>query len=132
VNRTGTYTLTAASGTLTTAVSTSFTISVGPATKLAFTTQPSGAVVNTAFTTQPVVTVQDAGGNTVTTSTAAVTLAITEQQGNPTLTCTENPKSAVTGLSAFSGCKISRTGNRSLTATSSGLTAAVSDQFAVN
>jgi hypothetical protein len=132
VNKAGTYTLTATSGTLTSAVSTSFTISVGPAAKLAFTTQPSGAIVNTAFTTQPVVTVQDAGGNTVTTSTAPITLAITEQQGNPTLTCTENPKNAVFGVTAFSGCKISRTGNRTLTATSNGLTAAVSETFPVN
>ncbi|WP_457965943.1 hypothetical protein M1E17_05320 [Arthrobacter sp. D1-29] len=131
VNKAGTYTLTATSGTLTTAVSSSFTVSVGPATRLVFTTQPAGASVNTAFTTQPVVTVQDAGGNTVTSSTAAVTLAITEKQGNPTLTCTANPQNAVAGLSTFSGCRISRTGTRTLTATSNGLTAAISDPFMV-
>ncbi|UZX02127.1 hypothetical protein F8G81_05460 [Arthrobacter sp. CDRTa11] len=131
MNKAGTYTLTATSGSLTTAVSSSFTISVGPATHLVFTTQPAGASVNTAFTTQPVVTVQDAGGNTVTGSTAAVTLAITEKQGNPTLTCTANPQNAVAGLSTFSGCRISRTGTRTLTATSTGLTAAVSDPFMV-
>lgn len=132
VNKTGTYTLTATSGTLATAASTSFTISVGPAAKLAFTTQPSGGPANTVFTTQPVVTVQDAGGNTVTTSTAAITLAINEQQGNPTLTCTQNPKSAVSGVSAFSGCKISKSGTRTFTATSNGLTSGVSDPFPVN
>jgi hypothetical protein len=132
VNKAGTYTLTATSGTLTSAVSTSFTVSVGPATKLVFTTQPSGASVNAAFATQPVVTVQDAGGNTVTTSTASVTLAINEPQGNPTLTCTSNPMNADTGVAAFSGCRISRTGNRTLTAASNGLISAVSEPFTIN
>ena len=55
----------------------SLSITVGAAAKLGFTTQPAGAVAGVAFTTQPVVAVQDLGGNTVTSSTAAVLLALT-------------------------------------------------------
>ncbi|MDI3213055.1 hypothetical protein [Arthrobacter sp. AL12] len=129
IDKTGTYTLTAASGTLTVAASSSFTITAGPAAKLVFTTQPSGAAANSVFATQPVVTVQDAGGNTVTTSGATVTLAITQQQGSPVLTCTANPKTAASGVAAFTGCKISKPGTVTLTATSGTLTAAVSSLF---
>src|SRR6202011_3773054 len=51
------------------------------AVKLGFTTQPGGATSGTAFTTQPVVTVQDLGGATVTGNTSSVTLAITTPAG---------------------------------------------------
>jgi hypothetical protein len=131
VNKAGTYTLTATSGTLTSAVSASFTISVGPAAKLAFTTQPSGGASNTAFGTQPVVAVQDAGGNTVSTSTASVLLALTDKRGSPNLTCTANPLNAISGVSAFSGCNVDRVGVRTITATSNGLISAVSDPFEI-
>lgn len=48
------------------------------------------------------VTVQDAGGNTVTGSTAPVTLSITNPAG-ATLTCTANPVNAVAGVATFAG-----------------------------
>jgi hypothetical protein len=129
--KTGTYTLTAASSGLTNAVSTSFTITVGPATKLAFTTSPSSSTThNVAFAAQPVVTVQDAGGNTVTTSTASITLTITTPAG-ATLTCTANPKNASAGVDAFAGCKIDMAGTYTLTATASGLTAATSNSLTI-
>jgi hypothetical protein len=134
IDKSGTYTLSAASGTLTAAVSTSFTITAGPAAKLVFTTQPSGAALNGVFATQPVVTVQDAGGNTVTTSTAAVTLTITPPTQSANLICTAtvpiNTVSAASGVSSFTGCKIDKRGtNDTLTATSGTLTAAVSAVF---
>jgi hypothetical protein len=49
----------------------------GPATQLAFTTPPVGGVAGAPLSTQPVVQVQDAYGNLVTTSTAIITLAAT-------------------------------------------------------
>jgi hypothetical protein len=129
--KTGTYTLTAASSGLTNAVSTSFTITVGSATKLAFTTSPSATTThNVAFAAQPVVTVQDAGGNTVPTSTASITLTITTPAG-ATLTCTTNPKAAVAGVDTFAGCKIDTAGTFTLTATASGLTAATSNSLTI-
>ena len=48
----------------------------GPASKLVFSTQPSGASGGTAFSTQPVVTVEDAAGNPVPTDHSAVTIGI--------------------------------------------------------
>jgi hypothetical protein len=132
IDRTGTFTLTAVSSGLTNAVSSSFTISVGPASKLAFTTQPSGAVRNIAFATQPFVTVQDAGGNTVTTSGPSVTLAITPPTGGAVLTCTANPRSTSSGVAIFSGCRVNTAGTYTLTATSGTLVAAISNPFTIS
>lgn len=130
IDKAGTYTLTATSGSLTAAGSTNITVAVGPAAKLAFTTQPSGAAANTVFATQPVVAIQDAGGNTVTTSTATITLAITPPAGSDNLTCTPNPKPAVAGVAAFAGCAIDKKRQGvTLTATSGTLTAAISAAF---
>jgi len=130
IDKAGTYTLTATASGLTSAVSASFTISVGTATKLAFATSPSGATGGTVFVTQPVVAIQDAGGNTVTSSTASVSLTITTPAG-ATLTCTANPKSAVSGVASFAGCKIDKAGTYTLTATASGLTTAISTSFTI-
>lgn len=131
INKTGTYTLTAVSSGLTSAVSASFTISAGPANTLAFTASPSGSTGGVAFGTQPVVTVQDAGGNTVTSSTAPVTLSITNPAG-ATLTCTANPVNAVAGVATFAGCKINPAGTYTLTAASGSLTAATSASFTIS
>jgi len=127
IDKTGTYTLTAASSGLTNAVSGSFTISTGSATKLFFTTSPTDTLINAVFASQPVVAVQDAGGNTVTSSNASVTLSITS--GGGTLTCTQNTKSASSGVVAFAGCKINTAATYTLTANATGLSAAVSNSF---
>ena len=80
---------------------------------------------------QPVVTVQDAGGNTVTASAPSVTLAITPPTGGAVLTCTANPRSTSSGLATFSGCRVNTAGTYTLTATSGTLTPAVSNPFAI-
>src|SRR5206468_11628863 len=86
INKAGNgYTLSASSTGLSGAASGSFNVTVGPAAKLAFTTNPSNATGGTAFATQSAVTVQDAGGNTVTGSTASVTLAIGTNPSSGTL-----------------------------------------------
>jgi 5-hydroxyisourate hydrolase-like protein (transthyretin family) len=133
INKAGTgYTLTATSTGLTSATSNSFSITVGTAAQLAFTTQPGGGTAATAWTAQPVVTVQDAGGNTVTSSSASITLAITSGTGTTgaALSCTADPKSASSGIDTFAGCAINFAGTGyTLTATSSGLTSATSSAF---
>jgi len=123
VNLANTYTLTAASSGLTSATSSAFTIAAGTATKLVVTTQPSASsVAATAFAQQPVVTIQDAQGNTVTSSTAAVTLALTTGTGTLSGTATVN---AVAGVATFSGLSINLTGtDKVLTATATSLTSA--------
>ena len=98
----------------------------------AFTQQPGGGTGGVAWATQPKVTIQDAFGNTVTTSAASVTLTITPGTGTAggVLTCTANPKAPSGGVSTFAGCKINLAGTGyTLTATAPGLTAATSNPF---
>ena len=109
-------------------------VTVGAAAKVAFTQQTTGGGGGVAWTTQPKVTIQDASGNTVTTSSASVTLAITPATGTAgaVLTCTANPKAAAAGIATFAGCKIDKAGTGyTLTATSAGLTSAISTAFDV-
>ncbi len=108
-----------------------FTVTPGAAAKLVFLTSPSNAATNTPFATQPVVVVQDASGNTVTSSTAAVTLSVT---GNPVLavvTCTTNPKAAVAGMASSAGCRVGWPGTYTLTARSGTPTAGISTAFTI-
>ena len=127
IDKAGTYTLTATSPGLTAGVSASLTISVGPAVRLAFITDPSAVTArNTSFAVQPRVAIQDAGGNTLTASSANVTLAITAPAGGATLTCSSNPRSTSSGVATFSSCRVNTVGTYTLTATASGLSADVS------
>ncbi len=83
VNKSGVDTLTASSSpALTTATSSPFSVTAGAATKIAVATQPS--VSNTAgvaFATQPVIWVEDAAGNVVTTDTSTVTASSSSGAG---------------------------------------------------
>ncbi len=96
-----------------------------PATKLAFTTEPGGSAAGAAFSVQPVVTTENAGGGIALTDTSAVTLAITTP-GGATLSCTANPSAAVAGVARFADCGIDLPGTYTLTATDGTLTSAVS------
>ena len=117
------YTLTATDAgdglTLPSAPSSAFDVTVGSASQLVFTTQPSGAVSAVAFSTQPTVTIEDAGGNTVSTDTNTITLAIGTNPSAGTLSGCSS--STVAGVAAFSGCKIDKAGTGyTLTATDAG------------
>ena len=103
IDKSGTgYTLTATDGSLTGATSATFNITVGAAAKLAFTTQPGGGSAGAAWATQPVVTVQDASGNTVTTDTSTVTVAIGTNAGPGGVLSGTLTKSASSGVASFS------------------------------
>ncbi len=118
INKPGTYTLLAtdSSGTVATSTSSSFVVSVGPAAKLVFSQNPAGSVTEgTALTLQPVVQVQDAGGNLVTGDSSTVSLSVNSYaagtsggstQGNVT-GCVGNESG---GVVTFGGCAISGTG----------------------
>ena len=117
-----------------TAESAALTITAGVATKLAFVNQPALGVPNTAFASQPAVTVQDVSGNTVTSSTATIALTLTTNPGSGTLTCNQasNQLAATAGIAAFTGCRINNVGvGYQITAASGGLTSAVSTAFDV-
>ncbi|MGB8196193.1 MAG: hypothetical protein WCF25_04210 [Acidimicrobiales bacterium] len=101
----GPYTLTFADSTdsPTTTASNTITVSVGAATQLKFATAPSaGAVSGVALTPQPVVDIDDSGGNIVTSDTSTVTAAFTGAGS----TVTGNTKAAVAGVATFSGLTI--------------------------
>ena len=121
VNAAGSYTLTATSGGITSATSSSFTISPASASKLVFTTQPANGSVGTAIA-PVVVKVQDAYGNLVTTSVAAITVASTPSGVSATV-------NAVNGVATFSSLVFSAGGSYTLTATSTGLSSAASGTF---
>jgi len=109
-------------------------LSVAAATKLAISVQPGTATAGTAIAPAVQVTVQDAQGNTVTTATTSVTIAITGGTGTTgavlggTLT-----QAAVSGVATFGDLTIDKAGTGyTLTATATGLTAAATTAFAVN
>ena len=95
----------------------------------------------TNFATQPVVTVEDANGNTVTTDTGTVTLAINSYPAGTsggsaqgTLGCTTNTVTAVAGVATFAGCQITgkaAAGTYTLSATAAGLTAATIEHVTI-
>jgi trimeric autotransporter adhesin len=106
--------------------SAAFNVTAGAATRLVFTTQPGGgATGGTAFPTQPVVTAQDAGGNTATGYAGTLTLTIASG-GTAGATLSGCTGTARSGVTSFSGCKIDKPGtgyvlqasDRTLSATS--------------
>ncbi|NDD63680.1 MAG: hypothetical protein EBZ36_06855 [Acidobacteria bacterium] len=101
--------------------SASVTVTVGAPTHLAVATQPAGSASGAPFSTQPVIVVRDAQGNTVTTSTAVITAAIGSGSGGSlggTLSV-----AAQGGLATFSDLSLAGTvgGIYSLRFTSAGL-----------
>jgi hypothetical protein len=101
------------------------------ATKLAFATQPAGAVAGVAFTTQPKVAIQDASG-IQTADTDSIVLMIKPGTGASGAALTCAPTAAVAGLATFAGCTIDKPGmGYILTAGASGLVTAESTAFDV-
>lgn len=118
VNHPGTYqlvaTVTGATGV--TATSSEFTVTVGPLAQLVLSGAPTSALGGTDFSTALTVTYEDAGGNTVTTDTEPVTLAIAPGTGAPgaDLSCGGSgaPVSAspTEGVATFANCQINLAG----------------------
>jgi hypothetical protein len=117
INKVGTgYTLAASSAGLTGATSTPFSITAGTIAGLAFTSQPSDGTAGVVLPGQPVVTVQDPSGNTVTSgqgNNASISLTIVSGSGSSgaVLTCTQNPRLASAGMASFAGCRINLVGS---------------------
>ena len=102
---------------------------VGAANKAMIQTQPSGAVNDVAFTTQPVVRVTDSAGNTVTSFTGNVVAS--KFSGSGTLGGTLTV-AAVGGVATFTNLKLTgATGNHFLRFTPASLTFATSDTVTV-
>ena len=123
IDSVGTKRLRARSGSLTPAVSDSFVIVAGAAARLAFTVNPGAGTAGAPLTVQPVITLQDQFGNTVTGTAETVTLAIQTNPGLGTLGGTRTVSiNTATGQAAFTDISIDRTGiGYTLTATGLGV-----------
>src|SRR5437773_10361785 len=105
---------------------------VGPAAKLVFTVQPSTAAAGAMNTPAVQVTVQDAQGNTVTTATTSITVAIGTNPASGTLAGTKTV-AAASGVATFSTLSLNMVGTGyTLTATATGLTSATSSAFNIS
>jgi hypothetical protein len=119
----GKQTLTATSGTLTSATSNSITISPAAANKLVFTLQPSSAVAGSSLGTVAV-TVEDTYGNVVTSNSSTVTLTGTTLTGTTSV-------AAVNGVATFTNLSMTQIGSATLSATDGSLTPATSATFTI-
>src|SRR6185437_3200430 len=115
LNKAGSYTLKAVDGTLSSATSTNFTISVAQ-TKVAFTTPPSGAVAGATISPAVRVSVENAAGNVVTTDNSTVTLSIATGPAGATLGGTLSAM-AVNGVATFANLSLNEAGAFTLKAT---------------
>ena len=96
----GGYTITFTDGTLSSAASGTITLSTGPAAKLVVTTEPAATATNgVALSQQPVVKIEDSGGNIVTSATSVVTAAIYEGPAGSSVTGAS--VAAVNGVATF-------------------------------
>lgn len=104
----------------------------GPAVKLVFITQPVGAEAGSVFVTQPVVAIEDSHGNVVTGSSKVVLLTLTSDEGStPPVLFGGTTVVAKNGIVNFKELAIDKAGRYTLTATSEGLTSAISDPFEI-
>ena len=112
-----------------TVTSNPFDVTVGAAAQLVFSAQPANGTAGSALVTQPTVSVDDAGGNVVTTDsgrTVSLTLGGGTNPGGGILSgCTATEAS---GVFVFSGCQVSIAGTGyTLTAMSTSGSPAVSN-----
>src|SRR5439155_941490 len=123
------YTLTAVATGLTGATSAPFTITVGAATRLAFTVQPGSTTAGAAIAPAVRLTALDAGGNPVPGFSGAVTVAIGTNPAGGTLGGTRT-FAAIAGVATFPSLSINQAGSGyTLSATAVGLTGATSAPF---
>ncbi len=100
-------------------------------TQLAVITQPTGAIANTVFTTQPVAEIRDGSGLRVLNASSPVTVSLAPgSTGTGALSGTATVN-AVNGVVRFTDLRISTSGNYSLLFTSPGLTTTSSNAFSV-
>src|SRR4029077_13307107 len=132
IDKAGTgYTLTTSATGLTGQPSASFTISPAAANKLVFTVQPASVTAGAPITPAVQVTAQDGLGNTVTSFTAAVTVALGNNPGAGALGGTTSV-TAVAGVATFPGLSVDKVGpGYTRPAAAAGLTTASSTDFNV-
>jgi len=107
------------------------TVTVPTAVRLAFTVQPSNTTAGIAINPAVAVAIQDASGNTITSATDRVTVALGTNPSGGTLLST-TAVNAVNGVAIFSNLSIqSASTGYTLTVSSGTLTGATSRSFAI-
>ena len=125
----GGYSVTASSAGVTPANSNLFLISAAAATQLAYAQQPGNGVAGQAIAPPISVLVEDAFGNTVTSSNAPVALALNANPGGATLSGGA-ASAAVNGVATFAAVSLDKAGSGyTLDAGSAGLATATSTAF---
>ena len=110
--------------------SVAFNITGGVATQLAFTVQPSSTTAGMTVTPQVQVTVQDALGNAITSSSAAITLALdTDPSGGAATLTGGGPVNAVNGVATFAVSLDKTASGYTLAASAAGLAPDTSTAF---
>jgi urease accessory protein UreF len=134
----GTMYLGASSSGFTLACSNGFTVVAGAAYKLAFSTEPSStAYAATAFSTQPVVQIEDFEGNPVTAGNYSVGLTFYLDSTCSTvvpsgsMTISANPTTSTAGIATFSNLGFSIAETIYVGATASGLASACSTAVSI-
>jgi uncharacterized repeat protein (TIGR03803 family) len=125
----GSYTLLASDGSLTTATSSSFTVSYASASQVAFNQEPSNVTAGSAISPSITVDVEDQYGNIVTSDSSSVTLSINSGPGSIGGT---DSVSASNGVATFSNVKLNTVGTYTLAASDGSLTGADSTSFVVS
>ncbi len=115
---------------LTPDTSVSFTISPGAPRRLVFVQQPTSGHTNVAISPAITVQVQDTAGNNVPTS--GISVGISKSSGSGTMTGTTPQSTNGSGVATFADLKFDTQGSKQITASSSGLTSAVSTSFTVS
>jgi parallel beta-helix repeat protein/predicted outer membrane repeat protein len=130
LDKAGSYTLSAADGTLMSATSGSFNVSAAAATALAFAANPANLTAGNTFASGIVVSAVDPFGNVDATFNSTVTLGV---QSAPTGGAfTPITVTAINGVASFSGIPdFDVAGAYTLAATQTNLTGAQSAQFSV-
>ena len=132
IDRSGTgYRLSATAAGLAGVTSAAFTVNAGPPSRLAFTVQPASTTAGASIAPAVQVTVRDALGNSVTTFTGTVTVALGTNPAGGTLSGTK-AVAAVAGIATFAGLSIDKAASGyALSATATGLTGATSAAFSI-
>jgi hypothetical protein len=105
-----------------------FTVQPGAAARLTFATQPANVAARSTIPGPPRVAVQDNAGNTVTSVTQSISIAIGTNPGAGTLH--GNTTVTSSGFVTFSDLSIDQPGNGyTLTASAAGITSATSNAF---
>jgi hypothetical protein len=119
IKLTGTYTLQATDGSLTSATSSAFTVGPSVPTQLAYTTSPP--TTTTAGTTFSVtVAEEDSNTNTETgDSSTSVSLAANNGNGSGGFTCSTTPTQFTSGVATFAGCHYTQASTTAYTLTAS-------------